>query len=685
MALRAHGMGRRLWAALLACIVLSPIWTGISPAQATECDIARRFDKTAQLEFMGTPLRQLGPAYRYFVDPSEQLDLKTALQRFRTAALSSFTASEHLSRPYSTTMIWAGFTITNKLDQPAFLRPTANEPWVRVLELYVIRPDCSIQLLLDRHQSTPYRAEDFYGKDMAGRLFRVDAGETVTFILRYGSFGFTFLPLSLETPQTIARLASQANSRNTIFYTLALTTLIFFMGLNIAIAGRETLSLTIVLSAALLLLAQIDGLLFANVWPNAPIWNSNASFYILTSVSVLAFLVASRLAGGRLLPMFRKLFLVAAGISLLPMLLLPFYSTATLTLFALLVCPLAVGSMAYAIIMWAKGVRLQTELAYLAGGVLGLLMLGLTIAMIMGDAQINFVNHDLAKFTYLIISTGLMIAFTTRARALNLDYRASLEREVETARREAEQAKALLETERAFNRARELAERRRARLAEASHDLRQPLASLRFAVDSLASNQKSEQRETLQSALQYAESLLLNYLEETHPRDETEHRNNDVPAEGGGEDEVETFAISLILDTLDAVFAREAEAKGLSLRILPSSLSVTGTTTPLLRIASNLTKNAIKFTATGKVLIGAKRRGAGVEIIVADTGPGMSADDQARLIRHYEKSERSDGQGLGLAIAHQLAWEHGYEIHMRSKPGEGTCFRVAIPLAAAAP
>ena len=169
----------------------------------------------------------------------------------------------------------------------------------------MVRADCSVQLLLDRQQGTPYRAEDFYGKNLTGRPFRVDAGETVNFIVHYGSFGFTFLPLSLETPQSIDRIASTTRARLAIFYTLGLTTLIFFLGLNIAIAGRETLSLVLTLSAALVLLAQIDGLLFANVWPNAPVWNSNASFFILTGVSVLAFLTASRLAGRRLPRLFR--------------------------------------------------------------------------------------------------------------------------------------------------------------------------------------------------------------------------------------------------------------------------------------------------------------------------------------------------------------------------------------------
>lgn len=680
MAAHKQGVTDRQRLAMLFAFLLALFMFGSLPARAADCELTPDLDAKAHVDFTGAPLRRLGPAYRYFNDPSEQLDLKAALKRFRGGNLARLDNTDQFSLPYSTSAYWAAFTLTNRQDVPAFLHPTANEPFIRLLEFYVVRADCSVQLLLDRQRDTPYRAEDFYGNNLTGRPFRVDAGETVSFILHYGSFGFTFLPLSLETPQSIDSIAGTTRARLAIFYTLGLTTLIFFLGLNIAIAGRETLSLVLTLSAALILLAQIDGLLFANVWPNAPVWNSNASFFILTAVSMLGFLTASRLAGRRMPHLFRKGFLVATGICLLPMALWPFYSTSTLTLFSLLLAPLAVASMGYAIIMWAKGLRLQRELAYFAGGLLGLLMLGLTIPMLLGDARINLVNHDLAKVTYLIIATGMMIAFSTRARALNLDYRASMEREVETARREAEKTRALLETERAFNRARELAEQRRAQLAEASHDLRQPLASLRFAVDSLAGDQKSETQETVYKALQYAENLLLNYLDDTHPKS-PDGQDNEIRTDESDSGEIETFAINLILDTLSAVFAQDARAKGLDFRIVPSSLSVTGAPMPLLRIASNLTKNAVKYTAAGKVLIGAVRCGETVELVIADTGQGMSRDEQVRFSESYEKSATSDGHGLGLAIAYQLADRHGYDIRLRSETGAGTCFRVAIPSA----
>ena len=162
---------------------------------------------------------------RYFSDTDGNLDLKSALQRFRRGEVSKLNGSEQFSLPYSTSIYWVAFNITNQQDVPAFLHPTANQPFFRLLEFYVIRPDCSVQLVLDHQQATPYRAEEFYGPNLTGRPFRIDAAETVTFVLRYGSYGFTFLPLSLETPQSIERVANAAETRVAIFYTLALTAL----------------------------------------------------------------------------------------------------------------------------------------------------------------------------------------------------------------------------------------------------------------------------------------------------------------------------------------------------------------------------------------------------------------------------------------------------------------------------
>jgi signal transduction histidine kinase len=338
----------------------------------------------------------------------------------------------------------------------------------------------------------------------------------------------------------------------------------------------------------------------------------------------------------------------------------------------------AIAAVAFATIMWARGVRLQLTTASAAGVAIGLLMMAATVAMILGSSRATFLGHDLAKAVYLIISMTLMIAFTTRARAMNLEYRASLEREIVSARRDAELNQALLVSERAYNRARDLAERRLAQLADTSHDLRQPIAALRLAVDRLGFEGRTDEQHALQRALEYVENVLVQNLEHAADKESSGPDQTDEAADATAS-QIEVFPVSLLLQSVEAMFRREAEAKGLQFRIVGSSLTISGALTPLLRIVCNLVSNAIRFTSEGKIVVGMLRRGGTCEMVVADTGMGIAEGDRERLLLRSEKSGESAGHGLGLAIAHRLAAENGIAIAMSSAPGAGTCFRLRIP------
>jgi len=109
------------------------------------------------------------------------------------------------------------------------------------------------------------------------------------------------------------------------------------------------------------------------------------------------------------------------------------------------------------------------------------------------------------------------------------------------------------------------------------------------------------------------------------------------------------------------------------------------------QILLNLLGNAIKFTEHGQVALhAAPLVGGGVVLSIQDTGPGMSAEQQARLFQRFEQAEgartaaRYGGSGLGLAICQELAVAMGGRIQVQSTPGQGTRFLVELPLPAAA-
>lgn len=109
----------------------------------------------------------------------------------------------------------------------------------------------------------------------------------------------------------------------------------------------------------------------------------------------------------------------------------------------------------------------------------------------------------------------------------------------------------------------------------------------------------------------------------------------------------------------------------------------------LKQILYNLLSNAFAYTgAGGSVTIGADRAPGLVRIFVADSGRGVSPDDQARVFDPFESSGPSAGAGLGLSLVQRLVSLHGGWVRMESAPGEGTrvtCFLPADPRQVEAP
>jgi nitrogen-specific signal transduction histidine kinase/CheY-like chemotaxis protein len=133
-----------------------------------------------------------------------------------------------------------------------------------------------------------------------------------------------------------------------------------------------------------------------------------------------------------------------------------------------------------------------------------------------------------------------------------------------------------------------------------------------------------------------------------------------------------------------------ASAKGLALEVVHTDADADATVladeTRLTQIVINLLSNAVKFTTTGSISIGFARLGERVEILVRDTGPGISAEQQERIFEEFYQVEgglarASGGTGLGLAIARRFARLMGGDITVSSVRGTGSEFRVHLPAA----
>jgi signal transduction histidine kinase len=105
----------------------------------------------------------------------------------------------------------------------------------------------------------------------------------------------------------------------------------------------------------------------------------------------------------------------------------------------------------------------------------------------------------------------------------------------------------------------------------------------------------------------------------------------------------------------------------------------------LTQVLINLVSNAIKFTDAGEVAIKADANNGSFYVSVRDTGPGISAADQAKLFQEFQQADnaitkKKGGTGLGLAISKRIIEMHGGRIWVESQPGQGSTFTFTLPV-----
>jgi signal transduction histidine kinase len=105
----------------------------------------------------------------------------------------------------------------------------------------------------------------------------------------------------------------------------------------------------------------------------------------------------------------------------------------------------------------------------------------------------------------------------------------------------------------------------------------------------------------------------------------------------------------------------------------------------LMQLFQNLLGNAVKFCKAGdSISVTSRTRGTSAQIEIADSGPGIAADDLPHIFDPYysaSKKHQKSGTGLGLYISKGIVDAHGGQIRCGSEPGVGTTFNISLPLA----
>lgn len=214
--------------------------------------------------------------------------------------------------------------------------------------------------------------------------------------------------------------------------------------------------------------------------------------------------------------------------------------------------------------------------------------------------------------------------------------------------------------------------------AAASHDLLQPMNAARLLVSALREqplpSHESYLVEQIHLALENAEDLITDLL------DISKLDQKAVTPD------VSEFHLAPLLSSMLAEFQPVAQSKNLQLTLIPNSLAVRSDSRLLLRIIRNLLSNAIRYTRTGRVLIGCRRQGDQVSIEVWDTGDGIPLNQQQNIFKEFQqldchRGKDRQGLGLGLAIVDRLANMLQHPLAVRSEQGVGSMFSVTVPRA----
>ena len=216
-------------------------------------------------------------------------------------------------------------------------------------------------------------------------------------------------------------------------------------------------------------------------------------------------------------------------------------------------------------------------------------------------------------------------------------------------------------------------------VADASHELRTPIAVIRGEADVALSQERTP--------AEYRESLGI-ILDEARRLSRLVDDLLNLARADAGHVQLQThdFYLNELLGDCCRSVQGLANARGLKLECLPGNdLQFNGDEQLLRRLVINLLDNALRYTPSGgKVTAALDAGSASVRLRISDTGIGIAPDDAARVFERFyrageARSRQNGGVGLGLAIVRWIAESHRGTVECASHPGQGSTFTVTLP------
>ncbi|MEL7199624.1 MAG: sensor histidine kinase [Pseudomonadota bacterium] len=567
--------------------------------------------------------------------------------------------------------VWLLFRVTNTSERSGDWMLDIQRPFVD--DLIVIKADGrSVQeVLLAAGAYSSFADRPVVSQYLVSPL-AMEAGETTDILIGMRSSTGSWMPATLATQERMRTAHMQEARFNWLINGAIAMLVLAALAMGKLIGWRSALPFALYAICGAAFVANNEGYLHRFIWPELP-WLYQPANAVLIPLMALSGLVFARNFVGLderhsvlntalkiALPILAVL--AISGLFLWPQ---PWFT-------ALTYGAVPFSAALYLILGWiALRQKALGGIPFFIGTLAVAATVAFTTLVMLTPGRLPLtVALDYIHLTLLIETLAFFIAIVVRALAIQRDLNTALKTEIALTHEKLELAEQLQASRVRYDKARSQAEGMRAKLASTSHDLQQPLLSLRQGLQNLQ-NADPETAERIGSALDYLESVTGHGLDTSTPDDTLK---GEKPDEGH-----EDFAVSIVTRNCAAMFANEAAEQGVTLDIQDSDLVVRTDPVSLMRAVSNLLSNALKHAEATRISLQCSAQDDQVAIRVSDDGMGLS-DEQARaLSQAYAKGDGSEGHGLGLYLVFQFAEAPGHSFSINSETGKGAAMTICVP------
>lgn len=642
------------------CFAIFAIWLGESGAYADPIDAAGRpeFKILQDAEFVREDLTPL--------------TLQQAIARYRAGDFAlAKTSTGDPTRPNSPESIdliygpaWARLTVANSSSNTISARlDTRAGVLNNVLSAYIVRNDGAIERIWQNNWvDEPFNDQSPSMRLRASSAFALAPGEAVALWIDYPYGFYIHEELWLINEQAFVERRTGDAGYAAFLFGWRAALIIAVLAFAIILRSRVAAYYALFSSALFVFFLQNYGFTYAYVFKAV---SFDQLFYLMSGAVAFTFFgLMSRefLSAPNMYPKLNMALLSIIGLGWVAAIVALFLGTHPLTYMMLLPVVLVfTGVCIYAALMGVRNRHKGAGLFLVATLILFANCFFSAFAwppFYLISARLNI---DVTHLGFSIDAFLFAGALAMQALALRQERDDAYEAEIAALSEQTALATRLDTMTMQHNRALALAETRRRALAETTHDLKQPLLSLKMSL------RDKQDVEALTQGVTYLQSVVDKTLDDVRPTRVDEPNEYVIDR---------TTNLGDVLSNIATMFADEAQDKGIELRAVDSSIVVKAEPVIVMRILINLVANAITHTTDGRVLIGARRHQDTASIEVHDTGQGLTNDQLKQVFEPYVAGADSKGEGLGLAVVRELARESGFDVNVTSTPGQGSVFRL---------